>query len=377
MKGLCCYRIKKLKYPIAAVVLLLTEFSNLHLSYAASSVYIPGVPSASSSAIGISCVYNYPAAGTVYCQNQSPGPVVGSTGVVSAGYQNRLMFVTPGSYGWSIPASVTKIKLVAIGAGGMAPVSCCFIAGGGGGGYSEKTVITSGGTSVSATVAAHGSQAASSVTVGGTSISAGSGANGTCPGNCVAGAGGCGSGGDVNTCGGAGSNGGGGAGGPYASGGTANGGGGGGFGNALTGSNGENDGEYGGYAFGTGASYWVSGYGTFHPLLNNNPLGSNNVWWMPGDIQGNGGLAGAPNDINGSTGFPGSSGGLGGGGGMGGCGYNGGLPGLGGAGGFGGGGGSACQCGTNGGDGGIGGGGGGACGANSGGGGNGIAIIYW
>jgi len=111
-------------------------------SYAASSVYIPGLPSTSSSSIGITCQANFPGTGCTYCNNVSPGPVISSAGVVSSGYQNRLMFVTPGSYSWNVPANTTTMKLVVIGAGGAGgggiSVTYCAsyetVAGGGGGG---------------------------------------------------------------------------------------------------------------------------------------------------------------------------------------------------------------------------------------------------
>jgi len=51
----------------------------------------------------------------VYCTNQSPGPVVSLAGVVSTGFQNRVMFVTPGSFVWSVPASVSKMKELSLG----------------------------------------------------------------------------------------------------------------------------------------------------------------------------------------------------------------------------------------------------------------------
>lgn len=166
-------------------------------SFAASSVYIPGVPLANSSAMGISCQYNYPAAGTVYCINQSPGQQVSSTGVITAGFKNRLLFMTPGSYAWTIPAGVTSIKMVIIGAGGGGAM------GGAGGGYSESVIATVGGTAVAVIVAAGNSQAASALAVGSTAINATAGMNNTLSGSYTGAASGCGSGGNVsNTCGG-------------------------------------------------------------------------------------------------------------------------------------------------------------------------------
>src|SRR5208337_5338486 len=94
---------QRLRLFTSAIILLLAFFLNVSTVLAASSVYIPGVPSASSSSIGISCNYNGLGAGTVYCQNQSPGSIVtcnGSNCSTSTGYQNRLIF-TPGSYGWT------------------------------------------------------------------------------------------------------------------------------------------------------------------------------------------------------------------------------------------------------------------------------------
>jgi hypothetical protein len=362
---------KRLSFFTSAVTLSLALFLNVYPIYAASSVYIPGVPSASSSSIGISCNYNGLGAGTVYCQNQSPGLIVtcnGSNCSTSAGYQNRLIF-TPGSYGWTIPAGTTKAKVVVIGPGGNS--------GGGGGGYAEKTFTGLSGNAVIVTVYGGGAgpTGTASVQIGGTTVSAGGGSNG-------AGAGGCGANGDINTCGGSSVGlGGGGAGGPYANGGNAGGGGGGGFGNGIT-SWGYPDGQNGGYSYGS----------------RSNLLGSNGVFWYVNDIMGQGGIEGTNGangyQVAGTNGTDGQSGGLGGGGGQGGTGGNTtsggwGNGGNGGNGGFGGGGGLGGQGSSygygiagNGGAGGIGGGGGvgaygyygnGAAGV----GGNGIAIIYW
>ncbi len=340
-------------------------------SFAASSVYIPGVPSASSSAIGISCNYGGLGAGTVLCSNSSPGPIVTCNAGVctsAAGYQNRLMFVAPGVYGWSVPAGVTKFKLVVIGAGSGSDNTY----GGNGGGYSETTITVSGGQPVSVNVGQGGGYqlngGPSSITVNGVSINAGGGTYATWG----HGTHGCGSGGSINTCGGISYvNGGGvGAAGPYANGGyggTYGGGGFGTFGGCCQGPGG----QYGGYAFGmtaTGLS---------------NPIGSNSIWWDPRDIMGNGGKAAAGIPLNnaGEPNVPGlaDDGGLGAGGGA--CSINGCFGGAGvtpyaGSGGFGGGGGP-CICGGGvGGSGGIGAG-AGADASLSVTGGNGIAIIYW
>ncbi|MBF0559012.1 MAG: hypothetical protein HQL08_09550 [Nitrospirae bacterium] len=192
-------------YAVTSLIVLLSV-----PCHAASSVYIPGVPSASSSAMGISCAYNYPAAGVVYCTNQSSGPQVSSGGVISAGYQNRVMFITPNTYAWTVPSRVTKMKAVVIGAGGNGST----VNGGSGGGYAEKVYTVSGGQAISVTVQAGGSGngASTSVSIGGVTISARGGANAS---TTV----GSGSGGDINTSGGKGNGGGGGAGGPYANGG--------------------------------------------------------------------------------------------------------------------------------------------------------------
>lgn len=336
-------------------------------AYTASSVYIPGVPSASTSAIGISCNYGGLGAGTVYCTNQSPGPTVtcsAGTCTSSAGYQNRLIFALPGTYNWSVPASVTKMKAVVIGPGGTAGDGVTDCCGGGGGGYSEKTYATSGGASITVIVMAGGSQGTTSINISGTTISAaggiggvGSGCSGSCP------VSGCGSGGDISTCGGSASRAGGGAGGPYANGGNG-GNGGGGFGNGLV-SNSGNNGQYGGYAFGIHDNL-------LGETMAINPLGVNNsIWWDTKDIQGNGGVAtftglNAVNPI-----FASMPGGLGGGGSYGSPGtgfpYN-----VGGDGGYGGGGGGAPST-IIGGNGGVGGGGG----ASAAPGGPGTAIVYW
>ncbi len=339
--------------------------------HAASSVYIPGVPSASSSAIGITCNAGGLGAGTLYCQNQSPGPVLTCAAGVctsSSGFQNRLMFVTPGAYAWTIPSGVTRVKAVVMGPGGGGSSACGY--GGGGGGYAEKTITVSGGQSVSVTVGAGGIGGSSGIcassaaggtttlTIGSTTISATGGQS-----QSGSGAGGVGSGGSINTNGGAGAvgGGGGGAGGPYANGGK-NYYAGGGFGNGLTTpSVNIYNGQYGGYAFGItpGVSVAV------------NPLGINNsIWWDTRDIQGNGGIYAAILTSATYLYLFGTDGNLGGGGS---AVYD---PGagtaVGGNGGFGGGGGSA---GTYGGNGGIGG--GGAQGSSGGNGGNGVAIIYW
>ena len=140
-------------------------------SFGASSVYIPRVPS-SSFPIGISCQANYPAAGTIYCTNQSPGTLISSTGAGTAGYQNRLMFVAPGNYTWTIPASVMTVKAVVIGAGGNGVI---VGGGGGGGGYSEKTITTSGGTGVTVAVKSGNSSGYTSITIGTGTITASTG----------------------------------------------------------------------------------------------------------------------------------------------------------------------------------------------------------
>ena len=376
------------KYPatsIFAVLVVLTLIFAAFPCFAASSVYIPGVPSASSGgAIGISCSYNGLGAGTIWCNSQSPGPLIscsGGTCTSSAGYQNRLIFAVAGSYGWTLPSGVTRVKIVAIGPGGNGNYgNSCWgycSAGGSGGGYSEKTLTVSGTAAVSVTVGGAGSGTATTINVGGVGISAGAGTNGNCSSN----SGGQGSGGDLNHTGGAGTwnsgGGGGGAGGPMANGGNCNFVEGGGFGNGL-GSSGylNQKGQYGGYAFGSTSSA--------------NQLGmSNGIWWDPLDIQGDGGNSGSA--CYGSGNYiamvqPGFSGGLGGGGGGGGAGFNGCDGGNGGDGGFGGGGGgggySSGWFAGAGGRGGVGGGGGGggtgAQGNGPGGaGGNGIAIIYW
>ncbi len=361
-----------MKFPrlnIFSVCLLsLGAFSWFAISaYGASSVYIPGVPSASSSAIGISCNYGGLGAGTVYCTNQSPGPIVTCSGGVctsSSGYQNRLIF-TIGSYGWAIPAGITKAKVVVIGNGGHATGNN----GGGGGGYAEKTLTVLNGNAVTVTVQAGGSSSATSVTLAGVTVSAAAGQSGS-----LGGAGECGSNGDINTCGGTGGNnsgtglGGGGAGGPYANGGSS-GYGGGGFGNGLGRTWSTFNGQYGGYAFGIkpGQSCSV------------NPLAINNsIFWDSRDIQGDGGVAPTMPNTGTFSYVTGADGGLGGGGA---CSYNAGAGAFCGNGGFGGGGGSAQQSSENwGGSGGIGGGGG--WGSNNDGvsiglGGPGIAIIYW
>src|SRR5208337_3345797 len=195
-------------------------------AYAASSVYIPGLPSASSSSIGITCRANYPGVGCYFCKNNSAGPLVSSGGAVTSGFSNRLFFVTPGSFSWSVPSGTSTMKLVVIGLGGS-NAGCNGVNGGGGGGYSEATWSPPSGTAITVTVPAGGSQGTTQITVAGWgTINATGGSNTT-------GAGGCGGGGQINTCGGNSTNlGGGGAGGPFA-----NGGGGcmsgGGFGNGL------------------------------------------------------------------------------------------------------------------------------------------------
>ncbi|MGD0283653.1 MAG: hypothetical protein ABSB95_14980 [Dissulfurispiraceae bacterium] len=349
----------KNKLSVSTIIVLLVCLFPV-ISYAASSVYIPGVPSASSSSIGISCNYNGLGTGTIYCQNSSPGSIVtcnGSSCTTSAGYSNRLLFVTPNTYNWQIPAGVSKAKVVVIGPGGNGVTVQDNTGGGGGGGYAESTFTGLSGNAVSITVTAGGSQSSTQVVLAGTTISAAGGNNGVAG---TPGTGGCGSSNaNVYTCGGNGFFGGAGAGGPIANGGTA-GTGGGGFGNGIT-SWASNHGQYGGYSYGSNAS---------------NLLGSNGTWYYPQDIMGPGGKMGSPYQPAGGPSEDGENGDLGGGGGMGG--YGGTRGGNGGNGGFGGGGGSAnegCNSGT-GGNGGIGG--GGAQGNSAGGtGGNGIAIIYW
>lgn len=342
-------------------------------AYAASSVYIPGVPAANSSAIGISCCYGATClgAGTVYCMNQSPGPIVTcSAGVCtsSAGYKNRLIFTT-GSYSWTIPTGTSQAKVIVIGPGGT---SAAATGGGAGGGYAEKTFTGLSGNSVTVMVTAGGSGSATSVLLAGVTVSAAAGGNGTSTGA----TGGCGSGGTINTCGGNAGGGiysGAGAGGPYANGGYPNAAelGGGGFGNGITGGP-LFSGQYGGYAFG------------LRPASATNPLGmSNNLFWDTRDIQGNGGVV----NIQATSGsgtyayIIGADGGLGGGGSTGFEGGSSNYRGYGGNGGFGGGGGCSGSIADEwGGNGGIGGGGGYGTnndGVNYGVGGAGIAIIYW
>ncbi len=277
---------------LLAVVLLPVVFPLS--THAASSVYIPGVPSAGSSAMGISCNANGLGPGTLLCINQSPGPIVTCNAGVcssSAGFQNRLMF-TPGSYNWSVPSGVTKMRGVGIGAGAQGSGNAGSGFGGTGGGYSEKSYTVVPGQSISVTVGTGGGPTpcvncggsvaggASSLTINGVTITATGG------GTVSQVTGGCGSGGDINTCGGnqisqwsSGT----GAGGPYANGGncvvtwgsppTA---GGGGFGTGVTNYS-QMNGQYGGYAGGQLGSSPFNPYGT-----------QNEIWWDPRDIVGNG-----------------------------------------------------------------------------------------
>ncbi len=336
-------------------------------AFAASSVYIPGVPSASSSSIGISCNYGGLGAGTVLCSNSSPGPTLTCNAGVctaSAGYQNRLMFVTPGSYNWSVPNGVTKMLGVAIGAGSGAGGAWS----GGGGGYSQKLYTVLAGQSISATVGTGGyadgegcleggagNGGASTLTIGGVQIAANGGsARSGCSG---AGTGGSASGGDINATGG--------------NGGLAN--------SQCSPWNGcpPNPVGYGGCSGGPNNGGWG----------NAGVTGANSIFWYMTDIAGFKGPDAPPTSISSGTmcfSANGSQGGLGAIGGAGaappngtGCsGYYGG--GGGGTGGFGCGGGVGFEGG--GGTGGIGGGGGGSVapsGGDGGTGGNGIVIIYW
>ncbi len=184
-------------------------------AYAASSVYIPGVPSAGSSSIGITCQANFPGAGCLYCFSASPGPLISSGGAVTiTGFSNRLIFAVPGSYGWSVPAGVTKMLAVVIGGGGGGGTGGCP-SGGGGGGYAQKLYTVAGGNAVSVSVGNSGAGGAiagsagssggtSSISIAGVIIQAAGGGGGAGAGY-VAGNGGCGSSGDINTCGGTGS----------------------------------------------------------------------------------------------------------------------------------------------------------------------------
>lgn len=303
---------------LSYAVILLVNFFSVPCQ-AASSVYIPGVPSASSSAIGISCQYNYPGSGCIFCQNSSPSPLVSSAGVLTQGYSRRVIFYTPGGYSWSVPTGVTTMKAVVIGGGGGGVNFCCGNGSGGGGGYSEKTYSVKSAQSISVTVGSGGSGSdggSSSITINSVTISATGGRQDN--------SGGAGSGGDINTYGeGGGQNTGGGAGGPY--------------GNGCCGG-------------------WFGGLGLVAAGLES----QSGWWWDTRDIVGLAGISGAP-CTQGGLGAPGGSV------------LNTGSAGYGGNGGFGAGGGYGGNGSQNPGNGGIGGGGA----SGNGNGGNGIAILYW
>jgi len=124
--------------------------------------------------------------------------------------KNRQVFTSTGTTTFAVPSGISKVYVEVIGGGGTggnANANGESGTGGGAGGYANEVVDVSATTSIQVYVAPAG--AWSTFGTNGFYLYANPGGTGNDPSSSTAGGiGGCGSGGDVNTCGGAGANGG-------------------------------------------------------------------------------------------------------------------------------------------------------------------------